>query len=194
MKDTASFDSAGAAWRAAVRTPDEKPTHKLALGGNLRISVRGLLHAVLKVTSVIVSVKQQVAAAIVDPLALLNLPGDVFSAGLAVLGSLYQKMPAQSYFTAVVLSQSEAPMDQQALLRAVTDLASQIVAGDSVHELPFYLFLSRKMAQKVIEEVQADQLKYALDWLKSNGFVEPSEGSFTFREQHFEWNVAKVEG
>jgi hypothetical protein len=182
------LDSAGSSWRSAVRQGDEAQTHKLGLGGNVRISARGLLNAVLKVTNVVVTVKQQILAPGFDLLKLLKLPADVFSAGIAILGALHQTMPPVPYFVAVVLSRSEQGVSREVLLEQVAQLASQVADGDN--ELPFYFFITKKVALQVQKELKADGLKSACEWLSTNQFLDEQSGTVTLRERHFEWGFS----
>jgi hypothetical protein len=185
--DTSMIEDAGAAWRSAVHPPSEATTQKLGLGGNLCVSAVGLLKAVFKVTMVVLTVKGGVA---LDPLKILKLPADVFSAGMAVLDALFQTMPSTSFFTAVVLSRLEPATSQDDVVAAVLDEASKVATGEQ--ELPFYLFISKRMAEQVIKEGKADKLASALKWLAENGYVTESGGKLTFRDRSFDWGLKQI--
>jgi hypothetical protein len=175
-----------AAFAGFQRTTDAT-TKGLGLGVNIRFSAKHLFQAAWKLTHACLRIAS-VAKAGPNPLVLLQIGADVFSAITAALDGCRQKLTPAEYLTCIILSSMSEGLREDTLQPVLRSFIDQISKSGS--SLPWYLFVDAALAECALAELNTlERWDSLLEGDAFRSLVKRQDGVLTYTEKSFEWGL-----
>src|SRR5262252_6905034 len=154
-EETKVLNEAREAWKKAATRSSDAQTTALGFRGNLRLNARALFGCVWHIGKVCLKVKTAIVAGHANPLELLEIGAEAFSAITGALAAFYQKLNAAEYLACVFLSQAPNGVKKDEFATAF----ESFLTSYSKVELPWYVRVNTKDVEKAQEFLKKDGAK-----------------------------------